>query len=168
MGRSIPAIPENDAMRYQILEDQLSFYQELGANWCLWTYKDLGLQGLVSVRPNSKWIQRIQPVLDRKAILGVDSWGGLDDNIRHIMEPIEQTFAEFFPNYKPFPFDAQWHINRAVRHILLAEPLMEDFYPLLSGLDFNEIDELMASFLFENCAPRQELVQIIEKEHQIA
>ncbi len=167
-GPVYTGIPENDAMRYQILEDQLSFYKELGANWCLWTYKDLGLQGLECVRPNSKWIQRIQPVLDKKAILGVDSWGGLDDNVRHIMEPIEQTFAEFFPNYKPFPFDAQWQINRAVRHILLAEPLIEDFYPLLSGLDFNEIDELMASFLFENCAPRQELVQIIEKEHQIA
>ena len=45
------------------------------------------------------------------------------------MEPIEQTFAEFFPNYNPFPFDAKWQINRTVRHILLAEPLIEDFYP---------------------------------------
>ena len=84
------------------------------------------------------------------------------------MEPIEQTFAEFFPNYKPFPFDAKWQINRTVRHILLAEPLIEDFYPLLQGLDLAEIDALMASFRFECCAPRQELVQIIKKEQQVA
>jgi len=159
---------EKDAMRYQILEDQLSFYKELGANWCLWTYKDLGLQGVLCLQPDSKWIQKIQPILEKKAILGVDSWGGLDKNIRHIMEPIEQTFAEFFPNYKPFPFDAKWQINRTVRHILLAEPLIEDFYPLLQGLTFDEIDGLMASFQYKNCSPRHELIQIIKKEHQIS
>jgi aryl-phospho-beta-D-glucosidase BglC (GH1 family) len=159
--------PHKDAMRYQILKDQFSFYKELGASWCLWPYKDLGLQGVVSLRPDSKWIQKIQPILEKKTLLGVDSWGGLDKNVRHIMEPIEQTFAEFFPNYKPFPFDAQWQINRVVRHILLAEPLIEDFYPLLKGLDLAEIDELMASFRFECCSPRQELVQMIKSEQGI-
>ena len=158
---------QKDSMRYQILQDQLSFYKEIEANWCLWTYKDLGLQGLVSLRSDSRWVRKIQPILDKKTILGVDSWGGLDNNVRHIMEPIEQTFAEFFPNYKPFPFDAQWQINRAVRHILLAEPLIEDFYPLLQGLDFSEIDELMASFRFDNCSPRYELAQIVQREQGV-
>jgi len=156
--------PEKDAMRYQILKDQLSFYKELGANWSLWTYKDLGLHGMVSLLPESKWVQKIKPILDKKAILGVDSWGGSDENVRHIMEPIEQTFAEFYPNYKPYPFDVQWQINRTVRHILLAEPLMEDFYPLLQGLDFDQINALMVSFQFKNCFPRQQLIQIIKQE----
>ncbi len=159
--------PNKDAMRYQLLEDQLSFYKDLGAHWCLWTYKDLGLHGIASLRFDSKWVKKIQPVLDKKILLGVDSWGGSDENIRHIMEPIEQTFAEFFPNYKPYPFDAKWQINRTVRHILLAEPLIEDFYPLLQGLDFDEIDALMASFHFQNCSPRQQLVKIIKKEQHI-
>jgi endoglucanase len=158
---------KKDGMRYQILEDQLSFYKDLGANWCLWTYKDLGLHGVVGLLPDSKWVQKIQPVLDKKTLLGVDSWGGSDENVRHIMEPIEQTFAEFFPDYKPFPFDAQWLINRTVRHILLAEPLIEDFFPLLQGLDFDEIDGLMASFQFKNCSPRRQLEKIIKKEQQI-
>jgi len=163
-GPVYTGIAENDVMRYMVLEDQLSLYKELGASWSLWTHKDLGLQGLVSLASDSKWTQKIQPILDKKAILGVDAWGGLDQNVRHIMEPIEQTFAEYFPNYEPFPFGAQWQIHRTVRHILLAEPLIEDFYPLLQGLTFDEIDELMASFLFANCSPRQELVQIIKKE----
>ncbi len=166
-GPVYTGIPENDAMRYKVLEDQLSFYKDLGASWSLWTYKDVGLQGLVSLAPDSKWMQRIQPVLEKKAILGVDAWGGLDKNIRHILEPIEQTFAEYFPNYEPFPFGAQWQIHRTVRHILLAEPIIEDFYPLLQGLTFDEIDELMASFLYMNCSPREELIQIIKKELQV-
>lgn len=159
--------PVKDEMRYQILEDQLSFYREVGASWCLWTYKDLGLQGPVSLRPNSKWIQKIKPILEKKAILGVDSWGGTDKNIRHIMDPIEQTFIEFYPNYRPFPFDTRWQINRIVRNILLAEPLLEDFYPILKDLDFAEIDELMESFRFDHCQLRSELVQILKKEQQV-
>ncbi len=155
---------EKDAMRYQILKDQLSFYKELEASWCLWTYKDLGLQGVVGLQADTPWMQRIRPILEKKSILGVDSWGGLDGNVRHIMEPIEQTFEEFFPNYKPYPFDAKWQINRAVRHILLAEPLIEDFYPLLKDLEYQEIDALMASFQFKNCVPRQPLVEIIKKD----
>ena len=163
-GPVYTGIPDNDAMRYKMLEDQLSFYKDLGTSWSLWTYKDLGLQGLVSLSSDSKWIRKIQPILEKKAILGVDAWGGRDQNVRHILEPIEQTFAEFFPTYQPFPFGAQWQIHRTVRNILLAEPLVEDFYPLLQGLDFDEIDELMASFLFANCSPRAELIQIIKKE----
>jgi len=160
--------PHKDHMRYQLLEDQLGCYRELGASWSLWTYKDLGLQGLVSLPPGSKWTRKIQPILDKKAMLGVDSWGSTDQRIRHILEPIEQTFAEIFPSYRPFPFDAQWQINRAVRHILLAEPLLEDFYPLLQNLDTADIDELMSSFLLENCLPRQALVQIIKRQHQFS
>jgi endoglucanase len=166
-GPVYTGIPEKDIMRDQILEDQLSLYKKLGASWCLWTYKDLGLQGFVGLRPDSKWVQKIQPILDKKALLGVDSWGGSDENVRHIMEPIEQTFAEFFPNYKPFPFDAKWQINRTVRHILLAEPLMEEFFPLLRDLDFAEIDDLVASFQFKNCSTRQQLVEIIKKEQHV-
>ena len=156
-------IPEKDAMRYKILEDQLSFYKELGASWSLWTYKDLGLQGLVSVRRDSKWVKKIQLILDKKAILGVDAWGGQDQNVRHILEPIEQTFAEYFPNYTPYPFGAQWQIHRTIRHILLAEPLIEDLYPLLQGLSCEEIDELMASFLYTNCSPRLDLILLLKK-----
>ena len=167
-GPVYTGIPEKDAMRYRLIEDQLSFYRDLGANWCLWTYKDIGLQGLVNSAPDSKWLQKIQPVLERKTVLGVDSWGGLDHNIRNLMEPVEQAFQEFFPQHDPFPFGTQWQINRVIRHILLAEPLLEDFYPLLQGLECGEIDELMASFKFERCLVRQPLCQILEQEMAVA
>src|SRR3712207_1695330 len=39
--------PEADAMRYQLLTDQLAIYQRYQASWALWTYKDIGLQGVV-------------------------------------------------------------------------------------------------------------------------
>ncbi|MBN1219439.1 MAG: cellulase family glycosylhydrolase [Anaerolineae bacterium] len=154
--------PEADAMRYQVLRDQLEIYAHYQASWSIWLYKDIGLQGVVYVDPESKWLQRLRPILEKKARLGVDSWGGLDTHIRHIMDPIEKTLAHEFPNYNPFPFGARWQINRIVRHILLAEPLLPEFGALFKGMTETEIDEMMQSFCFENCVQRTELANILK------
>ena len=39
--------PERDEQRYQVLCDQLDIYDRHGAGWSIWTYKDVGLHGLV-------------------------------------------------------------------------------------------------------------------------
>jgi aryl-phospho-beta-D-glucosidase BglC (GH1 family) len=149
------------AMRYRLLIEQLEIFTKYKINWSIWTYKDIGLQGVVYVAPDSEWIQRIRPVLEKKGQLGVDGWGGRDTQIRHILEPIEQTFAEFFPQYSPYPFSPRWYIHRLVRHILLAEPLMQEFGSCFRDLDDSEIDNLMQSFNFRNCHKRTRLAEIL-------
>jgi endoglucanase len=153
--------PAADAMRYQLLRDQLEIYQRYRASWAIWTYKDIGLQGVVYAAPSSAWVQRLRPILEKKARLGVDSWGGRDTEVRHVMEPIEELFAEEFPEYHPFPFGSKRHIDQLVRHMLLAEPLVEQFATLFKGVTEQEIDKLMQSFQFKNCVQRGELAQLL-------
>jgi aryl-phospho-beta-D-glucosidase BglC (GH1 family) len=153
--------PEADAMRYQLLRDQLEIYQRYHASWSLWTYKDLGLQGIASTAPDSAWIRLLKPFLEKKARLGADSWGGEDTQIRHIIQPIEETFAADFPNFDPFPFGTPWMIVRLVRQILLAEPLLEEFGALFTGLDEQDIDTLLQSFRFQNCVRHEKLADIL-------
>ena len=85
--------PAQDSGRYQLLADQLAIYAEYGASWSIWAYKDIGGQGLVYAAPDSPWRQRIAGVVAKKARLGVDSWGGRDTGVRHIMTPIEETLS---------------------------------------------------------------------------
>jgi endoglucanase len=153
--------PVADAMRYQVLRDQLEIYDRYQANWAIWTYKDIGLQGVVYTAPDSPWRKLLQPLLEKKARLGVDSWGAVDTHIRYIMQPLEETFAKEFPDYHPFPFGAQWMIDRLVRHILLAEPLLSEFAALFKGMDEQDIDTLMQSFQFKHCVQRTELARIV-------
>jgi endoglucanase len=153
--------PEADAMRYQILRDQLEIYQRHGMHWAIWTYKDIGLQGVVYAAPDSPWVQHLKPLLEKKARLGVDAWGGLDTHIRHIMQPLEETFAKEFPNYNPFPFGVPWVLGRLVQNILLAEPLLDEFGALFKGLSEEEIDTLLQSFRFQNCVQRRELASVL-------
>ena len=42
--------PERDEQRYQVLCDQLDIFDRHGAGWSIWTYKDVGLHGLVECR----------------------------------------------------------------------------------------------------------------------
>jgi hypothetical protein len=111
-------------------------------------------------------MQRLQPLLEKKKRLGVDTWGTEDKDIRNIMQPLEETFAREFPNYDPFPFGAQWVIDRLVRHILLAEPLLDEFGALFKGLSEQDIERLLQSFQFEHCVQRTELASILAATSQ--
>ena len=77
------------------------------------------------------------------------------------MAPLEELFADEFPNYKPFPFGAEREIELLVRNILLAEPMLPEYGELFTGMDEGEIDGMMRSFSFENCVRRKELASIL-------
>jgi hypothetical protein len=51
-----------------------------------------------------------------------------------------------------------------VRHILLTEPLVDEFARLFEGVSDADIDELMASFRFERCAQRAELAETLSRD----
>jgi endoglucanase len=160
-GPVYPGDPAADAMRYQVVRDQLEIFDHYQANWAIWTYKDIGLQGLVSPAPDSPWRKLLQPFLEKKVRLGVDTLGGVDTHIRHIMQPLEETFAQEFPDYSPFPFGLQWMMNRQVRQILLTEPLLQEFAALFKGMGEQDIESLMQSFQFKHCVQRTELARIV-------
>jgi endoglucanase len=150
--------------RYQLLVDQLELYRQYGASWAIWTYKDIGLQGLVYTDPESPYMQRVRDVVAKKARLGADQWGSLDDGVREVMEPIEQLLKREFPDYEPFPFGAEQWAQRIVRYIMLAEPLVKDFGRCFEGIRRPEtILGLADSFKLENCLMRTRLLDILEE-----
>jgi hypothetical protein len=48
--------------------------------------------------------------------------------------PIEETFRREFPGFDPFPFGARSWIHGLVRHVQLAEPLVDDFARCFQGV----------------------------------
>ncbi|TDC51498.1 glycoside hydrolase family 5 protein [Jiangella ureilytica] len=152
-----------DEQRYRLLEDQLTLYREHGASWALWTYKDIGLQGLTYARPDSPYLRRIAPVLEKKARLGVDAWGSVDDGVRSVLDPIDELFEKEFPDYTPFPWGRKRWVDVLVRHILLAEPMAGDFARCFEGVTPDEAAELGASFAFDACARREPLAELLSR-----
>jgi hypothetical protein len=153
--------PDLDENRYRVLADQLDIYDQHGAGWSLWTYKDIGLQGLAYASKDSAYLRRIAPVLEKKARLGVDVWGGVDTGVRHILDPLERTVAEEFPDFDPLPFGQQQWIHVLVRHILLAEPMVEDFARCFTGISAEQARALADCFAFGSCTVRTRLADVL-------
>lgn len=155
--------PSRDDQKYQLLVDQLDIYTQHGASWSIWAYKDIGAEGLVSAAPDSPWRARIREITAKKARLGVDSWGSTDAGIRHIMGPIEETFAREYPDFDPFPWGQASWLMTLVRAIVLAEPMVEDFGRCFTGItDVATVTELADSFRLDNCVVRERLASVLE------
>jgi len=170
IGEFGPVYPAGEQLddRYRLLADQLDIYREHHASWALWTYKDIGLQGLVYARPDSPYVARIAPALAKKRRLGADSWGGVDREVRHVLDPIEALFDTEFPDFQPYPWGRRQWIHRLVRQILLAEPLVDDFARCFAGVGPDEAEALAASFAFGACARRAPLADAIRDHLEAA
>jgi hypothetical protein len=117
----------------------------------------------VSAAPDSPYLRRIKPVLDKKARLGVDAWGSTDAGVRDELAPIETLFRREFPGFDPFPFGQRSWIHGLVRHILFAEPMLEDFARCFEDVRGDEIPVLADSFRLRDCVTRARLVEIVRR-----
>ena len=160
-GPVYTGIPEKDEMRYQVLKDQLAYYHKYKVSWCIWLYKDMGLQAIMHQNENTPYMKLVSSFLKRKNALGADEWGSTDAEIRQVMAPIEELFKKEFAAYEPYPFGQQNHINLLVRNILIAEALVPEYCNLFKDLSTEDLIALARSFRFENYVKRERLEDIL-------
>jgi endoglucanase len=160
-GPVYTGIPEEDKIRYQVLKDQLAYYKKYKASWCIWLYKDMGLQAIMHQKDDTPYMKLVLSFLSRKDSLGADSWGSSDKNIRQVMSPIEELFKKEFPEYDPYPAGQNRLIRQLLRHILIAQALVPEYCNLFSDLSEEELITLAESFRFENYVKRERLEDIL-------
>ncbi len=150
-----------DAQRTQILRDQLEIYARAGASWSLWTYKDVGLQGVRTLPPDGPYMRRIAEVLAAKARLGTDQWGGDDSQIRYLLDPLDELFAREFPEFDPYPWGVERWLGTLFRSVLLAEPLVSQFEAAFRGATPDEAADCASSFSFGRTTERLALAELL-------
>jgi hypothetical protein len=151
--------PAVDRQRYQILRDQLAIYDEQDAGWSLWTYKDVGLQGLVHV--SEPYLERFGGFIAKKRRLGVDRWGSTMEESAEALAPLHALVETEFPEWHPYPWGARYQTDDLIRHILLAQALLPEYAGLFRGLGDDELLVLADSFLLERCVRREPLLDLL-------
>ncbi|MEV4286745.1 cellulase family glycosylhydrolase [Nonomuraea bangladeshensis] len=151
--------PEKDAQRYQILRDQLAIYDAEGAGWSLWTYKDVGLQGLVHAA--GPYLDRFGDFLAKKRRLGADRWGSTMEEGADVLGPLHELVETEFPGWDPYPWGARYQSDDLIRHILFAQALLPEYAELFRGLGDDELTALADSFLLERCVRREPLLELL-------
>ncbi|KAF3904722.1 Endoglucanase [Dactylellina cionopaga] len=153
---------EINESRLKLLDDQLTVYDEEKIPWSIWTYKDIGFQGMVYVSQETPYMKLLQPILAKKQRLAVDSWGTDESHIKNIVDPIRDLIAknidaeyrDLYP-HPVIPYESR--VSKIAINILMAEFLVQEWADYFKDKSFKELDELAASFKFENCLQRESL-----------
>lgn len=153
--------PRKDEMRYRVLKDQLAYYNKYKVSWCIWLYKDMGLQAIMHQQENTPYMKLVSKFLSRKDSLGADAWGSTDRNLRQVLGPLEELLKKEFPGFDPYPGGPMRHISLLVRHILFAEALLPEYCALFKDLSEEQLVALARSFRFENYVMRTRLENIL-------
>jgi endoglucanase len=149
--------------RLQILRDQLAIFEEHGASWSLWTYKDIGLQGLAVVSGDSPYLRRFASFLAKKQRLGADNWGTDGTGLAEVTQPVFAALEREFPHFDPYPWGLWEWARTILLNILFAQPLVEEYAALFAGLDDDALLALADSFSLEQCVVRDPVVAALRK-----
>ncbi|OPG09479.1 glycoside hydrolase family 5 protein [Microbispora sp. GKU 823] len=151
--------PSVDEQRYQILRDQLEIFDAYEAGWSIWTYKDVGLQGLVCA--GMPYMERFEPFMAKKKRLGADRWGSTMEETASELAPLHRLIDTEFPSWDPYPWGARYQTDDLIRHILIAQALLPEYAELFRGLDDDELLALADSFALSNCTRREPLIRLL-------
>ncbi len=151
--------------RLRALDEQLAIYNQYGAHWTMWTYKDIHVMGWVQLAPDAPYVKTIRCVLDAKRDLSTDFWMGW----------VPPTAA------KAKVFELAALIERAMKDTTLDSEanrtflaqaalsgytagLMQPLYArCFEGLSRTQLDLVLQSFALQQCRPHSALIEVIRK-----
>jgi len=147
-----------------ILADQLDLYGRHQASWTIWMYKDIGRQGLLSVRPETPYRRRFDEFVAKKNRFAADQWGSDGIGIAEVTQPVQDLVAREFPDFDPYPWGRADWVRTLLLNITFAQPLAHEYAGRFKGLDDSELDALADSFAFESCAVREPLLAELKRD----
>ena len=154
-----------NAQRYALLGAQLAIYARARIPWSIWTYKDVGLQGMVHTSRSSPWGQFIAKTLETKRKLQLDAWGMVPSSeIDNLLDPLVSWIDRNAPQASetyPSTWNTRKHVERQVMQTFVAESFVQGFAELFRGLGREELGALAESFAFGKCVQREGLNEIL-------
>jgi aryl-phospho-beta-D-glucosidase BglC (GH1 family) len=166
--RNPPDADEINSARSDLLDEQLKIFdEEEKASWCLWSYKDIGVMGMVYTSPDSAWMTLLKPFQEKKDRLEID---GATTHPNDELDRLIGTFAAWIDRVCPsaqktYPpiWKTETHIRRNVIQCFLAGSLCDEFAQLFRGKNKEQLDELARSFAFRNCVRRERAISSLSR-----
>ena len=153
------------------MDDQLKAMNQLGIHWTPWTYKDCGTMGLVTLKEDSEYRKRIEPVQRMKGLLGAENFTAW----RSVC-PGRQVTAEFTDYMLSLLTQAGSYtretFQKCMNYQLLtgfaAGVLQPEYGAVFAGCTAKELEQIMRSFRLENCTVKAPYLAVLKKRTQAA
>ncbi len=123
--------------------------------------------GMTYVPEDSAWFKLLGPIIKKKRDLAVDSWAYDDAHLQEgLFGPLHEWFEDSVPAAYSKKYPWQWrmhmHVFRGIRGITMAEYMIPEWADYFRGKTFEELDELAASWKYENCRGRERLNELLK------
>ncbi|KAG9758911.1 hypothetical protein KCU73_g3657, partial [Aureobasidium melanogenum] len=115
-------------------------------------------------------MQLIKSFVAKKQRLGLDFWGVVDKTgVSSTYDPFLSDIKKMIPEHLhdskyPHHWNIERQFERVVRECLVSDYLNLEFAELFKGKSEQELDDLAASFKFENCVTRDKLTEILQAD----
>jgi endoglucanase len=151
----------------QIISDQIDVFEEFGAHWTAWSYKDTGVMGLVRIKEDCPYIELTQDVITYIYPSGKYPKKPMRVELEKRIAELADFVADNLPYDLRSSFDSNtWVLTTTIDDIYFASLLQPAFIEKFRDLSLEQIAEVMKSFHFDNCmihATGKQLQDIIAK-----
>jgi aryl-phospho-beta-D-glucosidase BglC (GH1 family) len=157
-----PAAENPDRLR--ALDDQIAVFEEGGASWTTWTYKDIDVMGWVQLAPDSEYLRVVAPVLEAKRQIQTDFWmkwlpvTPLKQEIFGLADKVLEISGDTEVN----PADNRTYLAQATLSGYAALLLQRGYARCFAGMSEADIDRVLQSFAFKKCRVHP-LVRVVKK-----
>ncbi len=149
--------------RLRALDDQLEVFNARNTHWTMWTYKDVGVMGWLTVVPDSAFMQQVAPLLEAKRELGADFWMGwlpttpVREQVRALARSVEAALNDSSLD----PLANETYLTQATLSGYVAQLMQPTFARRFAGMTETQLDTMLSAFAFENCIPHAALITVL-------
>ena len=156
---------EELSYRLRALDDQIDIFEQHRAHWTIWTYKDIGMMGLVSVDPDSEYLKTVAPVQDLKRELATDSWGATQPNtaVKARVADLGDLILSKLPKTGADPERFKFYLEQSTLANFVATFIQPLWAQSFTDMNEDDIDRVMRSFALKNCRVNEGLKEVLRK-----
>ncbi len=148
------------------LDDQIGVFEAHQAHWTIWTYKDIGAMGFVTMAGNSRFLNVLEPVLSAKRRLGVDNWlspGLPGTSVGGLVDELAKVIEGSISGMEIDPAMNRRYLAQSALGGYAASLMQPAFASRFAGMSETEIDQALESFALKNCRPNEEILAVLKK-----
>jgi aryl-phospho-beta-D-glucosidase BglC (GH1 family) len=151
--------------RLRALDDQIDTYEQGGAHWTTWTYKDVGVMGWVVLDPECEYLQLVKPVLEAKKELRTDFWMGWlpATEMSRISDELAAYVEKTVGDPQVRARDFKRYLMQALCSGFLGSLLQAPYARRFKGMSEERLDQVLQSFSFSNCRVNQGLIDVVSR-----
>ncbi len=154
-----------EADRLRALDDQLAVFEQFGAHWTTWTYKDVGVMGWVTLNPESEYMHVVSPSLEQKRLLRSDFWMQWlpSTPVQGTIHSLEHTIEQVLDDLTLDVAANERFLTQATLDVYAGTLLQRSYAQRFKGMSEQDIDRVLQSFAFRSCKPNEGLIAVAKK-----